>query len=93
MQKMNPNDPQVVLWTMWDGLTSLAPAHMTYGAFDHGGQSGGSRQPFTPRTETHLFGVKMGWWEADPSEFVVYHPTTVLFMAAQAVYFADEIPN
>lgn len=90
---MNLQDPQVVLWTKWDGLTALAAGHMQYGCFDHDGHSGGSYQQFTPRTETHLFGIRMGWWQSGPSDFVVYNHTTMEFMAAQTIYLADETPN
>lgn len=93
MQQMNPHDPQAVIWTKWTGLTQMAAAHVEYSSFDHDGQSGGSLQPFTPRTETYLMGVRFGWWPADPADFVVYNHHTLEFMATQALYFADEIPN
>jgi hypothetical protein len=90
---MNLQDPQVVLWTKWDGMTSLAASHFSYSCFDHGGDSGGSHKPFTPRTETHLFGIRMGWWQAGTSDFVVYNYPTLEYMAAQAIYLADENPS
>jgi hypothetical protein len=90
---MNLQDPQVVLWTRWSGLTILAADHMQYSHFDHYGDSGGSHQPFTPRNETHLIGVRFGWWPAGPSDFVVYNPTTLEYMAAQVIYLADENPS
>jgi hypothetical protein len=90
---MRPNDPQVVLWTKWDGLTSLAGSHMQYSCFDHDGHSGGSHRPFKPRSETHLFGIRLGWWPPDPADYVVYNSVTLNFAAAQTIYLADEIPN
>ena len=90
---MNPNDPQVIIWTMWDGLTEMAPSHMEYSVMDHNGYNGGHNTVFIPRSETHLLGIKMGWWPAGPSDYVIYNPNTLEFMAAQAIYFADETPN
>lgn len=86
-------DQQVVLWSKWSGMTSWAGQHMAYGVFDHCGDSGGSHKQFTPRDETHLFGIRFGWWQAGPSDFVIYTPMTLEFMAVQAIYFADETPN
>lgn len=94
MQQMKPNDPQVVIWTKWDGLTTLAPGHIEYSAFDHSGHSGGSlATEFCPRSESYLMGVRFGWWTPDPGDHVIYNPYTVNFMASQAIYFADETPN
>jgi hypothetical protein len=75
MQQMNPNDPQVVIWTIWDGLTALAAGHMEYSCFDHDGHSGGSlAAQFTPRSESYLMGVRFGWWNPSPGDHVVYNP-------------------
>jgi hypothetical protein len=94
MQKMNPNDPQVVIWTMWDGLTSLAAGHMEYSCFDHDGHSGGSlATQFTPRSESYLMGVRFGWWNPSPGDHVVYNQHAVNFLAIQALCLADESPN
>lgn len=90
---MHPNDSQVILWSKWSGLTSWAGPHMQYSSFDHGGQSGGSHAQFTPRDETHLFGIRMGWWKADPSDYVIYEPFTVQYAAAQTIYYAEQLPN
>lgn len=93
MQQLNPND-QVVIWTMWSVLTALAAGHMEYSCFDHNGDSGGSlATEFRPRSESYLMGVRFGWWAPDPADHVIYNPMTVNFMAAQAIYFADETPN
>jgi hypothetical protein len=91
---MDINEPQAVLWTKWTGLTALAAGHMEYSCFDHGGQSVGSlASEFTPRSESYLTGVRFGWWAPSPGDHVMYSPLTVNFMAAQAIYFADETPN
>jgi hypothetical protein len=79
---------------MWSGLTALAAGHMEYSCFDHDGNSGGSQPTeFRPRSESYLMGVRFGWWPADPGDHVIYNHHTVNFMAAQAIYFADETPN
>jgi hypothetical protein len=92
MQQINP-DEQIVIWSMWTGLTPSAATHMDYSSFDHFGNSGGSIGHFTPRDETYLIGVRFGWFAADPSDFVIYNYSTLEFMAAQALYLADETPN
>lgn len=94
MHHINPSDPQVVLWTKWDGLTGLAAGHMQYSTFDHNGNSGGSLAAvFAPRSESYIFGVRLGWWPSVPGDYVIYNPMTLEFMATQAIYFADETPN
>jgi hypothetical protein len=90
---MNFNDPQVVVWSKWTGLTGYAAGHLQYSCFDHNGASGGSHSPFKPRSESHLFGIRMGWWAADACDYVVYNPVTLNFAAAQAIYLADENPS
>jgi hypothetical protein len=92
MHKMNPAD-QVVLWTIWDGMTTLAAQHMQYSVFDHAGLSGGSLAPFTPRSESYLMGVRFGWWEPTPGDYVIYTEFTLIFMADQAIQLANETPN
>jgi hypothetical protein len=91
---MNFLQDQAVLWTKWDGMTALAADHMDYSCFDHSGASGGSNATdFTPRSESYLFGIRMGWWRASPSDHVVYEPFTQTFAATLTIEHANELPN
>jgi hypothetical protein len=88
---MNVNDPQVVLWSKWTGLTAWAGGHMQYSCFDHNGNSGGSLAPFTPRRENYLFAVRMGWITPDATDHVIYEHSTLQFAAHKTIDYA--IPN
>lgn len=93
-------DGQVILWAkphfeFQTGLTMDAINRLSYSAYEHHGQSGGSLpvSSFTPRYDDYLFGVRMGWILADPSDFVIYNCLTVHFAANQIIHAANETPN
>lgn len=90
---MHINDEQVVIWSIWTGLTIDSVDHVQYSNFDHFGCSGGCEREFNPVSGDFLFGVRMGWWHGGPDDFLVYDPEALSYMAANVMFFSDETPN
>lgn len=71
-------------------IKPVTAEQLGYDLFVERGYSGGALSRYVFISETHAMGIRLGWFQMEPTAQIVYNPATLKFFAKLVTLYADK---